>query len=203
MKRALLALAVAVLALTGTGCIVTSVYPFYSDDTLVFDPALLGKWLHNDGRTMYTFEKEGANAYRVRVSEPNASGETETTALVVRLFRLGDALFLDAYPAKVSDLAVGGHFLVRVERRADTITMRALDVDAFDKAAAGTAPLLHVHRRDDGTVMQTAGGPGFEGTLVMAPTAQLQAFLKDHAGEIFEKDGSTMKKVGSDLASTR
>jgi hypothetical protein len=193
MRRFLAAGALAFLVLSSSGCIVTSIYPFYSDDAVAFDPALLGKWLEDDGKTTYTFVKEGEKAYRVEVKEREAGGEAETSTLVVRLFRLGDARFLDAYPTKVSDLSTGGHFLVWIELRGDTLTMRAIDVKAFDNVKAGRSLLAHVHPRSDGSVSESGSGDS-DGTVLLAPTAELQAFIREHQGEMFEKEGGVMTR---------
>jgi hypothetical protein len=201
MKRLLAGAAVVSLALAGSGCIVTSVYPFYSDNALVFEPSLVGKWVNDDGKESWTFAKQGGKAYRVEVIERKPGpagdkGETQARTYSVRLFRLGSSQFLDAFPTDAPDITIGTHLLAKMELRDGTLTVRGLDTDAVDRAASEGGP-LHVHPADDGTV-QEAGQPG-TATLFLAPTSRLQAFIIEHESTIFEKDGGVMKKaVGTD-----
>ncbi len=196
MKKVLAGGALAFLVLTNAGCIVTSVYPYYSDDTVVFEPALLGTWLEADGKTRWTVAREGDKAYRVEAIEQKAEAgpATDVSAFAGHLFRLDGAQFIDLYPTKVPDLSIGGHFLVRIDLQGDILTTRALDTEAFDREKAANGPVLHVHRLDDGTMAPTAGGPGFAGTLLMAPTPELQAFLRQHGPAVFETGTCVLRR---------
>src|SRR5262245_41763896 len=96
MKKKIATLITAVVAAALTGCILTSVYPFYTDKDLVFDQALLGKWSKPaDGET-WQFDKEGTNAYRLSV----ISGG-KTNVIQAHLLKLEDARYLDLFSPQV------------------------------------------------------------------------------------------------------
>ncbi len=195
MKKVLAGGALAFLVLTNAGCLVTSVYPYYSDDTVVFEPALLGTWLEADGKTRWTVAREGDQAYQVEAIEQKAeAGAAVSSTFTAHLFRLDGAQFIDLYQRNVPDMAIGGHFLVRIDLRGDLLTTRVLDTEAFDREKAASGPVPHVHRLVDGTMAPTAGGPGLAGTLLMAPTPELQAFLRQHGSAVFETETGVMRR---------
>lgn len=205
MRRPLATLSLVFLALSASGCIVTSVYPFCSDTTVVFEPALLGKWQEADGTT-WSFERQGDKAYRVAMTERKPGpagdrGERQTTTFLVRLFELGGSRFLDAFPTDVADIAIGSHFLVKMELQAGTLVVRGLDTQAVNRVAGTTGP-VHVHPAADGTIEEGTTREGSQ-TLLLAPTARLQAFIEQHQAEIFEKDGGTMKRIAGTEATGR
>jgi hypothetical protein len=137
-----------------------------------------------------------AKAYRVETTEQKdeAGRATPSSTFAGHLFRLDGALFIDLYSTNVPDVSIGGHLLARIDLQGDTLTTRLLDTEAFDRVKAASGPLLHVHRLEDGTIAPTAGGPGLAGTLLMAPTPELQAFLREHGSAIFEAGIGVMKR---------
>jgi hypothetical protein len=70
-----------------------SLHPLYSDDTLVFEEKLLGKWYGDDQICQFTRSKE--KEYKVKVMDEDGQGE-----LIVHLVKLQDHLFLDLYPGE-------------------------------------------------------------------------------------------------------
>src|SRR5438445_2919029 len=80
-----------------TGCVVTSVYPFYTEKDLVFDAALLGDWVSADDEAkpgeFMRIEKFGGQGYRVTAFTADA-----TNSVDFHLFRLGKNLLLDSCP---------------------------------------------------------------------------------------------------------
>ena len=84
-----------------TSCVVTSIYPYYSEKDLVSDPALLGDWVEagqtNETPEYVRFELMGTNGYWA-----TALGGGETNSFEVHLFRLKAQLFLDSFPTNRS-----------------------------------------------------------------------------------------------------
>lgn len=82
--------------LGSAGCfnweLIYSLYPLYTDQDVVFEPALLGEWVSEDDSTeTMTFEKQGENKYKLRyIDQDSVEGE-----LAVQLLRLNGALFMD------------------------------------------------------------------------------------------------------------
>src|SRR5437588_513784 len=82
-----------------TGCVVTSVYPFYQDKDLAFEPALLGKWQDKDQPDeRWNFEQERTDTYQLTYS----SG-TNRYVMQARLFKLSGESFLDLFNAELSE----------------------------------------------------------------------------------------------------
>ncbi|MBI5075894.1 MAG: hypothetical protein HZB62_12110 [Nitrospirae bacterium] len=75
------------------GCIVHSVNPFYSKESIADMPALNGKWILKEGKT-----EEGLNREWLfsadKITIPDFKGSSAT--LSSRFFRVDDMLFLDA-----------------------------------------------------------------------------------------------------------
>lgn len=90
-----LACACLLFAVILTAC-VPSLYPLYTDDDLIFDPALVGQWLESEGGETWTFTRIGVKKrYRlVQVDEEGKKGE-----FIVHLLKVDDHLFLDLFPA--------------------------------------------------------------------------------------------------------
>ena len=76
------------------GCIPTALSPFYAEDDLVFDPALVGKWVDEDGSTLM-FEQSGPKSYTMIEIENNVESEFKA-----HLFKIGDLTFLDVFPTE-------------------------------------------------------------------------------------------------------
>lgn len=89
----------AAIALVATGCIVTSVYPFYTEKDLVFEPSLLGDWTADNEADeqkpteLTRVERHGEKGYRVIAFTDN-----QTNSIICHLFRLKGQLFLDTCP---------------------------------------------------------------------------------------------------------
>jgi hypothetical protein len=210
VKKLVLAVCAVFSILTGAGCLVTSVYPYYSDDTVVFDPALLGTWVGDEGRTTWTFTKDGDKAYRVVVEEEKSSGPSHPGAaklrsvLLAHVFRMGSVSYLDAFPkegpqgagdSSWASLMVETHFLAKIDVSGESLKVRALDLDAVRRALQGPSKrLAAVARQDDGGVGPVSTATGTNPILLTAPTSQLQAFLREQADAVFERDGGLMKK---------
>lgn len=79
------------------GCVVTSVYPYYKEKELRFDPALVGGWREagrtNTNRETWTFDKRDHQTYTLIVTQ----GEKKTE-FDAHLFKLGSELLLDCLP---------------------------------------------------------------------------------------------------------
>ncbi|MEW6158370.1 MAG: hypothetical protein AB1813_13120 [Verrucomicrobiota bacterium] len=97
-----------------TGCVLTSVYPFYTNQDVVFEPKLIGDWVEpkeNDDATpsTWTFARGTGNDYKLAVGKPGEKTEFET-----HLFKLQEVLFLDLKPTKEEDDFIPPHYLMRV-----------------------------------------------------------------------------------------
>lgn len=89
-----------IIAITG-GCIpVMSLHPLYTEEDIVFEESLLGKWFDdfNEPEAFWKFERveKPKNAYKLILSDE----EGNKGLFIVHLVKLQDKLFLDAFPGK-------------------------------------------------------------------------------------------------------
>lgn len=150
-----------------TGCVVTSVYPFYHAKDVLFDPALLGEWAQADKADgdIWTFEKIDDRTYKLTIPE-GADDKIEFTA---RLFKLREQLFLDCLPRKHEEGNVPAHYLLRLDALSPQLQMRTLNYDWLET-------LVKKHPRAIRHIIGTGGGDGGD-VVLTADTAELQRFI--------------------------
>jgi hypothetical protein len=173
-----------------TGCVVTSVYPFYTPKDVVFDPALVGNWVDagatNETKETWQFKPGDGQAYRFTLVD--ADKKTEYDA---HLFKLKGQLFLDCLPRERHDDFVPPHYLLKVNRLQPNLEMQILDYKWLtDLVEKNPKAIRHL-------VVSKPSGESGEGTLVLtADTAELQKFLLTHlkTKEAFGADALIMKR---------
>src|SRR2546426_11836026 len=111
------------LAAVLTGCLVTSVCPFYTQKDLAFDAGLVGQWTNaKEAGEHWKFEKDGDKAYRL-----TNTSDGKTSVMQVHLFKLGGQSFLDLFTAEIKDDAqpppIPSHFLLRADQLAPTVKL--------------------------------------------------------------------------------
>ena len=83
------------LMLGGCG-VLPSLHPLYTDEDLIFEEKLIGKWLEDEGNKICEFKVAGGESYKLRVFD-GKEGRFEA-----HLVKLGDMLFLDLLPAELN-----------------------------------------------------------------------------------------------------
>lgn len=157
------------------GCVVTSIYPYYTAKDLTFDPALLGTWSDPDKTNAdaetWTFEQLGAQTYKWTVCEAD-----KTNLFDAHLFTLGGARFLDALPRERHEYNTPAHILLRVTRLQPQLELEVLDYDWLAKQIeANPKSLRHI------VVPKEAGDADGDGLITLtADTAELQKFVRKH-----------------------
>lgn len=152
------------------GCVVTSIYPYYTDKDLVFDQAMLGNWVEagqtNETPEYVRFEPMGTNGYWATVL-----GGSETNSFEVHLFRLKAQLFVDAFPTNRSLDFVPVHQVSKVMQNGPVLETANLNYDWLAKLLEkNPRAIRHMMLRDN---------PGDEhGRIVLtADTKELQRFI--------------------------
>jgi len=178
------------LALILSGCVFTlSIHPFYSDETLVFEPGLVGTWVEekkpgeNQPKqkwpTLWTFrrsefEEDGKKreGYEVLIDDEGFISEFKVFA-----FRVGDCLFLDLYPQEGGALTpmyafhvIAAHTVWRVSLDKGVLQMSDLDKQWL----AGTIDAKKV----DIAHTRLGKGTPSDTVILTAPTDALQGLLK-------------------------
>ena len=188
MRNKLSLLLLGILSLSATGC-VWSVHRLYTEETVVFEPALVGTWA-TAGEEKVAIVKAGEEkSYEITYRDKDV-GEGVAVNYRAHLVRLGEFLFLDVQPDKktVDDLMemkpvwylLPTHTFYRVQLRGDAVTVSLVDDKLVTKS--GQPPLAH-ERIDE--------KDGEDGYLLTASSAELRAGLAKRAGdeEIYLKLG--------------
>jgi len=118
------------MAIFLSGC-VPSLHPLFTEKDLVFDPALVGTWVDQDGKNAWTFQKSGENAYELVYIE-----NEEPAKFQAHLLKLGDFLFLDIFPEEAEmknglykGLLIPAHGFSRIWIAGDSVQLAYLDPD--------------------------------------------------------------------------
>jgi hypothetical protein len=157
------------MALIAAGCGLPSVYPFYTNKDVVFEPALVGLWFNvetNADDHGTDFAKSGDNAYTIREMKTS-----DTNVYAAHLFRLKNQLFLDCVP-QLDGQMIPAHILLKVEQIQPTFKTATLNEDWMEK-------LLNAHPRAL-RHMVNEHGTGDSGIVLTADTAELQTFLRKY-----------------------
>lgn len=161
--RALL-LAAAVVCLPG--CLVVSLNPAYTDDALVWDPGLLGKWHDVDDNVIVDIQRGEWRSYRIHYEHPIETGD-----LTGYLTAIGDERYLDVMPIRGADrgsFLVPVHAILRVRLQGDNLEATPLSYDWFlDRLRAS---------RDAGGLALTRDQK--ENVLILSPPDRLRAWLR-------------------------
>lgn len=163
---------IAVLYLTALilgGCLLPSLHPLYTDQDLIFEEKLIGKWMQvqDGGTTIWEFKPGPDKSYELRVFD-GKEGRFEA-----HLLTLEDRLFLDLFPAE-PNLAendfykwhlLPAHTFMAVDQIEPNLHLRAMN--------PGPQPLI-----DDPNLLNCENTP--DRLVLTAPTEQLQQFVIEY-----------------------
>ncbi|HXW54229.1 MAG TPA: hypothetical protein VEJ67_00680 [Candidatus Cybelea sp.] len=163
-----------------SGCPSSSVYPLYTDQDAVVEPALEGMWssLGPDENEEFLFRKSGDHEYSLTIF----CADTKVTQnYEVHLVRLGGQLFMDLIfkdqavdGAEVDDPlgVVSTHVIAKVNISGDDLAYATLEDDAIrNQSVSGATPLDY----------QMANGS----MLVTTQTEALRLYISAHAEDVF------------------
>ena len=157
------------------GCLVLSLNPVYTDDSLTWDPDLLGKWHDADDNVRVDIDRGEWRSYRIHYEHPIEKGD-----LTGYLTAVGDERYLDVMPVRGMDrgsFVVPVHAILRVRLKGDTLEVAPLSYDWFvDRVRAS---------RDAGGLALTRDQK--ENVLILSPPAKLRAWVgaQPHDGPMF------------------
>jgi hypothetical protein len=172
-----------------TGCL-PSLHPLYTEDTIVFDEAILGKWYDNDGGS-WSFTKKGENEYGLRVLESDG----KEADFKVRLVQLGDHRFIDLYP---EDNAA-------FENTPDIYNCTLVPAHAFMKLDLAEPNLilqwvcLGEIIEDDPNLLQHEKLED-DSILITAKSEDIQRVLIQHLDEVLDGDPGVFRKSPVDFS---
>jgi hypothetical protein len=164
----------AILALMLPGCMVLSVYPFYSTKDVIFEPALAGDWRDaKKGAESWKFER-GEAVYRVTFSDGD-----KAHPMSGHLFKLRGQLFLDLITegeseCEVTPPPIASHLLLRVTLGGNALNMVPLDYGWLAELLEKKPKAQRHH------VMPTNKATDERFFVLTADTRELQAFVIKH-----------------------
>lgn len=151
---------------------IPSLHPLYTEDTLVFEEALLGTWTDGPNQ-IWEFVKEGDNHYQLTYTENEKPVKYE-----VHLVQLGDTHFFDFYldeKQPTEDYAIAplipSHSFAKVTWEKDRMDIAFFDYEWLEKLFQQRKIRLEHEVIDDGTIILTAS------------TEELQKFVQKYAHE--------------------
>ena len=156
-----------------TGCVVMSVYPYYTVTDLTFDAGLSGRWAKSGATNEFWEFTPVTNQYYL-VSTVDAQ---ETNRFDGYLFQLKGQPFLDLCTTNRDGLnQLPLHLAVKVTRHQDQLELAMLNYEWLGKLlAANPATLRHIVVPDK--PLETNRGEKF---YLTADTRDLQKFLLKH-----------------------
>jgi hypothetical protein len=148
------------IALMIAGCVVPSVYPFYTEKDLTFDPALIGTWADADrkpdDKETWSFEQGAGQSYKFLMNDTSSTNEFSA-----HLFKLKDNLFLDCQLKQQNGDTIPPHYLLRIQQMRDYL-------------AQNPSALRHTLAADDPPDTNTIH------VVLTADTKDLQKFILKH-----------------------
>lgn len=171
-SRVLAGTATLLTTLMLVGCVVTSIYPFYTAQDVSFDPALMGTW-HDAEQTNSTwvFEKVAEQTYQLTTRDNSETNEFDT-----HLFTLAGVKFLDCLSRQRSAYATPNHILMRIRQTEPELQVVLLNYEWLGELLEkNPKTLAHV------ITPAPAGSSGPDKLLTLtADTAALQKFVRKH-----------------------
>ncbi len=164
-----------VLAVILGGC-VPSLQPLYTNNDLIFEPKLLGKWVSVDPNMQWQFEEvpvpgDAKKYYILTVTDEKGSGKFDA-----HLLKLDNMTFLDLFPKDPNvqncDLTkihlVLAHTFYKVEQIDPNFQLKTLSPDDMKKFLEKDPNAIKYEKTDNGI-------------LLTASTKDLQEFVKKNA----------------------
>ncbi|MBI4242467.1 MAG: hypothetical protein HY606_00085 [Planctomycetes bacterium] len=138
------------------GC-VPSLHPLYTDEDLVFDPAIVGEWSEKNFEERWIFTKSNEKEYRLLYIDADG----KEGKFVVHLVKVEGRLFLDLFPEnpdlKENDFYKGHllpiHTFIRIEQIEPTLRMAMLNYDWIKKFLQDHPDAIQHEKIDDGLLL--------------------------------------------------
>jgi hypothetical protein len=152
------------------GCL-PSLNAVFTDESLVFDPAVVGVWTQPGAKAKWDFTQRDAKSYRLLYTD----AEGREGRFIAHLAEIEGTLFVDLFPDKMETGAstfydihlVPLHTVYLVRQTEPKLQMASIDYGWLDKFLTEHPDAIQ-HAVFNGT------------KLITAPTDELQAFVAQH-----------------------
>jgi hypothetical protein len=160
----------AAVLLTSVGCFeMPSVYPLYTDQSVVAEPRLVGAWQSKDGKDQIFIRLAGDREYRLT----HINDEGEASRWELRLVKLGGVPVADMVSV-TGDASIPAHHFLALSFDKTAMKIRHLDSKPLREKAAKEG-LAYVRDKKGESV-------------ITAPTAAIVAFLGKNLPDEMKKD---------------
>jgi hypothetical protein len=183
------AIVLGVALVCGSGCLVVSMHPVYEEDSIGWDPLLVGQWVDADDNVSVQIERGEWRSYRLHYVHPIETGD-----LTAYLTAVGDARYLDVMPLRGEDrgsFLVPVHAMLRIRLEENRLEVTPLSYDWFaDRLRAGRGVrglAVAMDQKDN--------------ALLVTPTATLRDWLRGQPsdGEMFGAAAVFTRKRGAQM----
>lgn len=153
--------------LSAPGCLVLSLHPAYDDDSIGWEPELIGTWQDADDNSSMIVERREWKSYRIQYAHPIEKG-----VLTGYVTAIADDYYLDVMPARGEDhgsFLMPVHACLRMSLEGDRLELTPISYDALaDRLRAGGK-----------VVGFDAAFDGKDNVLIISPTERLRAWLRE------------------------
>jgi hypothetical protein len=167
VRRCFLPLALLALGLGTPGCLVVSLNPPYDDESIGFDPALVGRWQDAEDNCSIQVERGEWKSYRIHYVHPIENGDVTGYMTAV-----SDARYLDVMPVAGVDrgsFVVPVHVVLRVRLEGDRLELTPLSYDWFAE---------RLRARGAGGTGLTVAFDQKENAFIVSPSARIREWLR-------------------------
>lgn len=144
------------------GCPARSLYPFFEERNLVFNPGLVGAWTDQEKKETYFFQKGEGKNYDVIICEESG----DTTHYTAQLGQIGKVWFLGSCPKDdIKDFQlVPTHIISKLLLNGDSLIFATLESDYVRKFIdSKKIKISYVTQKED--------------IILTAPTEELQQLI--------------------------
>lgn len=167
MRRAAFLLCSVIALAACSGCLVLSLEPAYDDESLGWDPDLIGVWQDADDNASMKIEAAEWRSYRVHYEHPSEKGDVTGFLTVI-----DNDHYLDLMPARGEDrgsFLLPAHAVVRVELTGDDLVLTPLSYDWFAERLRAERPL--------GDTLSAVFDQK-QNALIVSPTARVRSWIR-------------------------
>jgi hypothetical protein len=167
----------AVLSLLA-GCIVLSVYPFYTPKDLIFDAALTGHWADaSKANSFWQIGDLNGKSYLLTTADDH-----DTNSFEAHLFQLRQYQFLDLLATNRGEFQMPVHLISKVVHEDTNLSLQFMDFGWLaELLRTNPAVLRHIVLPDLGNTNDSLDDGNDKMVYLTADTKDLQKFLLKHA----------------------